>query len=307
MKEGEQPVSLVRRIRPGVTWLITRRTVQRQFLLRPDPNVKQAILYALAYALKEYRVEIHAFQCLSNHYHMIVSDPYEELPDFMHRFDNLASRLLNLYWKRRGSLFENERYSAVELADEETIIDKVIYVLTNTVTAGLIHRHEKWPGATSTASRFGDETLCIERPDPFFARSTLPEEISIRFTFPPCFRGRETAIRELVVSLVREREKEIRENLRREGRGFLGKRAVLKRDPTSTPDSVEECGARIPEVACKDPERRKEALSLLQEFREAYRIARARFVEGARDVLFPHGTWFLRVRFGAQCLPAPVS
>ena len=50
-----------------------------------------------------------------------------------------------------------------------------------------------------------------------------------------------------------------------------------------------------------DKWRRIEALSRLVEFLRAYREAWAAFKAGARDVLFPAGTYLLRVVHGARC------
>ena len=300
-------LSLNRRVCSGTTWLVTRRTAHRMFLLRPDPFVKGTFLYALAYASQEYGVEIHAFQCLSNHYHMVVTDTDGVLPNSLHRFHNLVARLLNLYWERRENLFSSERYSAVELIDEGSIAEKCAYTLANVVAAGLVQRHEDWPGATSSADSFGEQVFQVERPEgPFFARSKLPsEKLTLRLTLPQ-LHGRRLEIRELVVSLVRKRELEIHEELKQAGREFLGSGAVLKQEPTSSPTTEETIGRRIPEVACKDPERRKMELKILKQFREAYRTARDQFCEGVRNVLFPHGTWLLRVQFGVRCAPVPV-
>jgi hypothetical protein len=59
-----------------------------------------------------------------------------------------------------------------------------------------------------------------------------------------------------------------------------------------------------PRVAARDPWKRLEALSrmlsFMREYREAWRSWRA----GVRDVLFPAGTYLLRVQHGARCAAA---
>ncbi len=56
-----------RQIVPGRTYLLTRRTAQRQFLLLPSEVVNQVFLYCLAFAALAYGLEVHAFCVLSNH------------------------------------------------------------------------------------------------------------------------------------------------------------------------------------------------------------------------------------------------
>jgi REP element-mobilizing transposase RayT len=301
-------MSLPRRIRPGSIWLVTRRCAGRQFLLRPDRFVNDVLLYCLGHAAKKTGVQIHAFQFLSNHYHLVVSDPNGVLPDFLHLFDSLVARILNRYRGRRENFWSCEHYSAVELLDDEAVVEKIIYTLTNVVAAGLVHKHDAWPGLTSTVDRIEGDEYVVRRPkDGFFRRTTLPEEVRLRLTRPPCFRGQWLAkLRDRLETLVREREKEIRARFRREGREFLSRARVLEQDPTSAATSPEAFGARVPAVACKDPERRREEIRLLREFRHAHRKARDRFAKGERKVQFPHGTWLLRVHFHVRCAEAPV-
>ena len=83
-----------RRILPGTTYLITRRTVQRTFLLRPSRQLNQAFLYCLAYAAERYGIGVHAFCVMSNHMHLVVTDPRGTLPQFM--------QWLNLFPARSG-------------------------------------------------------------------------------------------------------------------------------------------------------------------------------------------------------------
>jgi hypothetical protein len=45
----------------------------------------------------------------------------------------------------------------------------------------------------------------------------------------------------------------------------------------------------------------KEGLTLLRNFRHTYRECWTKFCGGVRDVIFPAGTYLLRVRFGAVC------
>jgi len=58
-----------RRVLAGATYLVTRRCAQRQLLLRPSALVNEIFLYVLALAAQRYRVEVHGFCVLSNHFH----------------------------------------------------------------------------------------------------------------------------------------------------------------------------------------------------------------------------------------------
>ena len=85
-----------RRIVPGTTYLVTRRTTRRYFLLTPD---KRRILlafywYATAVLAAEFGIEIHAVQMLSNHLHEVLTDTRGRLPDFLSQ-RNRARRQLH--------------------------------------------------------------------------------------------------------------------------------------------------------------------------------------------------------------------
>ena len=56
-----------RQVLPGRTYLLTRRTAQRRFLLLPSAVVEQVFLYCLAFAALSFGLEIHGFCVLSNH------------------------------------------------------------------------------------------------------------------------------------------------------------------------------------------------------------------------------------------------
>ena len=49
-----------RRILPGTTYLITRRTLRRHFLFRPDPDIRRLFLYALCVNAKRFHIH---FSC----------------------------------------------------------------------------------------------------------------------------------------------------------------------------------------------------------------------------------------------------
>jgi hypothetical protein len=56
-----------RQVLPGQTLFITRRCTQRQFLLRPDDKVNQALEYCLAEAAMRFGVTVLWFMAMSNH------------------------------------------------------------------------------------------------------------------------------------------------------------------------------------------------------------------------------------------------
>jgi putative transposase len=294
-------------IRPGSTWLVTRRCAGRQYLLRPDSFVNQTLLFFLAEAAKRFGIEIHAFQFLSNHYHILLTDPNGVLPDFVHRFNTLVAKALNHHLGREENFWSTERTSMVEIFNEDTFSEKLLYTLKNVVEAGLVHKHDAWPGLTSTIARIeGDEYVAKRPTDGYFANSSFEPEVRLKLTRPAFWKHRHIAkIHEEHERQLRGCEASIRAERRAMGREFLGRALVLAQDPFDRPKAEEPRAELVPEIACLDRERRIEEIRGRKEFREAYQKARKRFIEGARKVFFPFGTWLFRVRLGVNCEPSP--
>jgi REP element-mobilizing transposase RayT len=84
-----------RRIVPGASYLVTRRCSERRFFLRPSRLTNEVVLYVLAVAARRFGVLVHAFCVLSNHLHLLVTDPDARLPAFMQYLDSLVARAVN--------------------------------------------------------------------------------------------------------------------------------------------------------------------------------------------------------------------
>ena len=67
-------MSFPRRLLPGQTHSVTRRCVERRFLLRPSEFVNDVVRYALARAKQRYpEVSLHAYVAEANHTHAMTS------------------------------------------------------------------------------------------------------------------------------------------------------------------------------------------------------------------------------------------
>lgn len=284
-----------RQVLPGVTYLVTRRCSQRQFLLRPGRLVGQVFLYLLALAAQRYGIRIHAFCVLSNHYHLVLSDPLARLPAFGQLLDALVARALNSAYHRSESFWAPNSYSAVALATPEDVLSKTAYVLANPVAAGLVPRGRDWPGLWSGPDRVGT-TLVAPRPAHFFSpKGLLPESVALPLTAPPGFASVE-AFRSALRAALAEREV-----IEQQGKSFLGADRVLAQRPTARPVPVEPRAGLNPRVAARDKWKRIEVLRRLSGFLSAYREALAAWMSDDPAVLFPAGTYLMRVLHGAPC------
>ena len=128
-----------RQVLPGTTYLVTRRCSERRLFLRPSALTNGIFLYVLAVAARRHRVLVHAFCVLSNHYHLLVTDPDARLPAFMQYLDSLVARATNASLGRwEGFWSSAASYSAVSHDSTDDIVRKAAYVIANPVSAGLV-------------------------------------------------------------------------------------------------------------------------------------------------------------------------
>jgi REP element-mobilizing transposase RayT len=328
-------MTLPRRLLPGQTYLVTRRCTQRLFLLRPSKQVEQVLTYCLAYAARKYGILFHGWVVLGNHVHLVCTDPHARLPAFMGWFDGHVARALNVHHRRGESFWAPGSYSAVLLPDEEALYDKLVYLITNAVAAGLVPTPALWPGLRTLPEEIGVQLLEATRPGFFFRQARddeddgaaaageesararqrrrfpavdpLPDRVTLEVTVPPMVAH--TPADDFRAELARRVDARVRElHAERARRGltsWLGADAVLSQDPFCAPaGTTQPDGSLNPRLACRDRWRRIELLQAHAEFWRAHQEASTRFRAGERDVLFPPGTYHYRVHFGARCSPA---
>jgi putative transposase len=255
-------------------------------------------------ASRRFGIHVHAFCVLSNHFHLVVTDPEARLPAFEQYLDSLVARAVNASLGRWESFWAPSTYSAVALGGPEDVLSKVAYVLANPVAAGLVRHGREWPGLWSGPDRIGATPLTARRPATFFRpNGSLPETAELELATPPGFATSDE-FRKALISALGELEAIARRALAAAGRAFLGAAKVLAQKPSARPSSVESRRNLNPRVAARDKWKRVEALSRLMEFVGAYRAAWTALRAGVRDALFPAGTYQLRVTQGVRCAPA---
>ncbi len=290
---------------PGSTYLVTRRCSQRQFLLTPCPRTNQLFRFCIATAAERFGIRLHAFVALSNHYHLVLTDPHAELPRFMHWVNEYLAKCMNATLGRWENFWAPGSYSAVRLIDRAGVVDKLVYVYANAVAAGLVPTPQAWPGARSLPRDLVAPARLVRRPNVFFrADGLVPDEVELRLDIPPALASDDPdAVAEELTRRLLERVVRIRRRVRRRGRGFIGVGRVLRTRPGDRPDSHEPRRNLGPAIAAGDRAARTGAIRALKEFLRRYREALATFGQGARDAVFPAGTYAMRIRFGVPCEP----
>ncbi|MGM0578966.1 MAG: transposase [Myxococcota bacterium] len=302
-------MTLPRRVIPGATYLVTRRCFERRFLLVPRGQVPEVFGYCLAVAAERHGIQVHAAAALSNHWHGVVTDPSGHISAFIRDFHALTARALNAHHGRWDAVWSGQRPSLVRLVGPEDVMDKLVYTLTNVVAAGLVRRHDDWPGLHTAPGSTLRAPARFERPRRFFRHDgQLPAAVDLPVTIPPAFAGDPPeAFVERLRRQVRAREHELQEKARREGRSFLGRREVLRQRRDKRPSTFDRRRGRHPTLACATKERRLAELDALATFRTEYRAAREAWRSGDHGTTFPYGTLQLVEQHGARSRPPPAA
>lgn len=284
--------------------MVTRRTTQRQYLLRPDRDIRQAFRYCLARAVQKSGVLLHAVVVMSNHYHIICTDPLGKLPVFTEELNKMVGRCLNNYHDRSENFWASGvQPSQVTLENEEDVLAETVYAIVNPVEAGLVRSHQEWPGELL----FQPGRYQAKRPTFFFrqgrGKRTLPEKLELELVAPPIDSDPRVALR-LVQDMVRAKERAIRAEFKQSGRAFLGAARIKARQPTDSPKTLAPRRLLSPKLAGKTKSVRIELIARFKLFVEEYRAARGRWLDGIRTVLFPPGTYAMRVRHAVRCADA---
>jgi REP element-mobilizing transposase RayT len=285
-----------RLLRRGSTYLVTRRCLRGMFLLRPGKLLNQVFGYLLGRAAARTGVQIHAYCVLSNHFHLVVTDPGANLPLFHQYLDGLMARAMNALYGQWDAFWESDSYNAVVLDTPEDVVDRCAYVLANPVAAGLVRKARKWPGLWSSPADVG-RTIMFERPLHFFNRKGyLPKETSLTLAVPPGFASAAHFRDRLAVTLEALEEKAARERV-----SFLGVARILRQRVLDRPASRKRRRRLRPRFAAGDHGRRLDLARRLKALLADYQAALAAWREGRRDVVFPHGTYQMRVVHKVLC------
>ncbi|XXX80639.1 transposase [Sorangium sp. So ce134] len=297
-------MSQPRAIVPGATYLLTRRVLRRHFLLRPDSAITQLVIYSLAVSAHRYGILVHALCVMSTHLHLVITDTRGELPRFLQRFHRLVALGAQILRAWEGPIWDHEATSAVLLATRDALVEKIAYTLANPVIAGLVQHAHEWPGAKVLVGELGCGVLRARRPEIYFnpKNPEWAEEAVVPITLPPVIADSDAErFRREVAAEVEQHEKQVRTSLDRQGRGFLGPARAGRISPYKRATTIEPFRKFNPTFAVghRQTDARNHAIAALHAFRAAYRKALERWRAGVRNIIFPKGTWWMRVFHGA--------
>lgn len=272
-------------------------------LLRPDAWVTRVMKFCLGWAASFYKMELHAVDVLSNHYHLVITDRFQNLPQFMGWVNKISSLFIAEGRNRVGEATwdASEKYTAVMLTTEQAVWKELSYVTINAVRHGLVRTHTEWGGFV-TRPKDIYKPIATTHPGRFVLKKMAKPII---ITKPPILAhlGDRKYVNEYT-RLIKEQEAAVRRALPKDKRGrpkVVGMKQVMHRSPMYKAKTKEERYCYRPVFAAVTKEGIKKAKEKFRKFYLAYRIALDEWRDGEREVVFPYGTYKMRVLHRANC------
>lgn len=285
---------------------VTTRTLQGRFLLRPSPGLREIFVGILARAAALYDVKVHAFVCLSNHWHALLTPKdARELARFCCYVNTNLSKEAGRLHRWRGPLLQR-RYQAIPVStEEEAQVGRLRYLLAHGCKEGLVGKLRDWPGA-HCADALATGTPCagvwIDRHQEWLARVRGEDQPLSSFTTHhqlalaplPCWRELPALeLQRRIAVMVAEIESEAAARHRTKGGRPLGRAGILRQDPHDRPAASSRSPAPFVHAASKRA--RREIRIVYYIFVAAFRAAAERLKRGCKEVAFPEG-----------CFPPPL-
>lgn len=298
-------MSAPRPVFPKRTRFSTRRTTQRQFLLRPDDETNNAFVYCLAEAAQRCDVNLVLAQMMSTHGHLMEDDPLGHDVEFREHFHKMFAKCQNAYRGRWENLWASEEPCVVDIMTADDLMEKLVYIATNPVKDGLVERVHHWPGPNFVRALLTGTPMKAYRPRHFFRENgTMPVEVELVLRLPDYIEDKPAFLETLRRRITDVEEHFIRERAKT-GRRIVGRRRVLRTSWRDSPTTREPRRNLRPRVAARDKWTRIVALQQNKEWQLEYRDARAKWLSGL-PAEFPFGTYWLRRFANVVVKPPPI-
>lgn len=150
----------------GAFYHVMNRGSDRQVIFHESKHY-QMFLDLLADSAEQYKLEVHAYCLMSNHYHLLIRTPYPNLSKIMRHINGVYTQRYNRLNKRDGALFKG-RYKAILVEVDNYLLQLSRYIHLNPVSARMVQKPEDYSWS-SYRFYIGAE----KRPDWLYCDETL--------------------------------------------------------------------------------------------------------------------------------------
>ena len=122
---------------------LINRGIDRSNIYRSDED-KENFLEILCKACSIYKVNVHDYCLMDNHYHLLVKTTSENLSFFMRQVNSNYAKYFNKKYKRTGYLWQG-RYSSWYITSEQYLYDLFRYIEHNPIEAKMTNKIGEYP------------------------------------------------------------------------------------------------------------------------------------------------------------------
>ncbi|MFH1310468.1 MAG: transposase [Candidatus Omnitrophota bacterium] len=126
----------------GAFYHVTSRGNDGQVVFKSDRD-KERFLSYLKQSKEKYKTKIHAYNLMTNHYHLEIETPDGNLSKVMQYINSSYTLYYNTKRRKKGHLFQG-RYKAVLVDKDEYIKELSRYIHLNPVKAKMVERPEEY-------------------------------------------------------------------------------------------------------------------------------------------------------------------
>lgn len=271
---------------PSLYHLITTRTEQQSYFLRPSKDVNKIIGGIIARYQEKFQIEICAYTVMSNHPHVLAKAPLGNIDEFMENVNREIARRINYKLGRRGK-FWSRRYRAQAVTTDKDLEEALLYIVTNPVKHGAARHPSRWRGLCSYWQNLTGEKKNFS----FHHYSEKEEHKKVTWhdliVSPlPALKGLSgKELKKYLHEKLEVRTNELIAEREAKGQGFMADDQVCELDPFSGPRRSN----HTPAGNCysKDPAVIREFRRVERERRKSYALASMRYRLGELTVHFP--------------------
>ena len=134
---------------PGAWFHVMNRGLARRRIFRNDLD-RRFFLSFLGETSDIYKIEVHAYSLMDNHYHLLIRLPNIGLSRAMRHLNGVYTQKANKMWGSDGPIFRG-RYKACLVNSEEYLLELVRYIHLNPVKAGICKSASQHPWTSHLA------------------------------------------------------------------------------------------------------------------------------------------------------------
>ena len=277
--------------KPWGIFFVTTRCIHGRFLLRPSSKTNALVIGVMAKAVHKFEVKLFGLCFMSNHYHLLLSSKdAASLAQFMQYVNsNIARELGRLHnWREK---FWSRRYRATAVLDDDAALERMKYIMSNSVKEGLVKHPRYYPGVHCYRHLVEGRPLhgiwvnrSLMHTDPGLSEAYASEGLALTLSRLPKYEEMSViAYRDLIKALTNDMLSEIDKPAK-----VLGQKRILNQNPLTMSARPRKTPAPLCHTSCARLQ--SQFRQSFKDFVQAYKEAYKELAHGQFKGLFPEGS-----------------